>query len=110
MRGAIVAMVVGIICVVAGVVLIIVCWEQFKTMFWGALGPVVLLGGLLLAAIGWSEYEAAKQWREATSAVTQPKPEAKPAEAQPPSEAPKETQPEQPAQQPSEGQEASEQA
>lgn len=105
-------MVVGIICVVAGVVLIIVCWEQFKTMFWGALGPVVLLGGLLLAAIGWSEYEAAKQWQEATSAAAQPKPEAKPAEAQPSPEAPKETQPptEQQAQQPSEGQQTSEQA
>lgn len=105
-------MVVGIICVVAGVVLIIVCWEQFKTMFWGALGPVVLLGGLLLAAIGWSEYEAAKQWQAATSAATQPKSEAKPAEAQPSPEAPKETQPqpEQPTQQPTEEQQTSGQA
>jgi len=100
MRGALVAMVVGVICVVAGVVLIIVFWEQFKTMFWGALGPVVLLGGLLLAAIGWSEYEAAKQWQEATSQAAK-------VETKPSQEAP--AQPEQKTEQAAPEQQATEQ-
>jgi len=101
MRGALVAMVVGVVCVVAGVVLIIVFRYQFMMMFKGALGPVVLLGGLLLAAIGWSEYEAAKQWQEATSQAAK-------VETKPPQEAP--AQPEQKAEQPTAEQQATEQA
>lgn len=74
-------------------------WRQdVIVVFKGSLGPMLAIGGMLVIAIAWSEYQAAREMERLT-AQTQPTPPAPtppPAPAQPtPSEQPSEQQPSQ---------------
>jgi len=71
-KGTAIALVVGIVCVIVGIVLLVVWWSDFLTVLKGALGPMLALGGGLVIAIAWSEYQAAKEMERLTAQVQQP--------------------------------------
>ncbi len=70
-KGTMLALLVGIVLFVVGIVLLLVWWGDFLVVLKGALGPMLALGGVLIVAIAWSEYQAAKEMERLT-AQTQP--------------------------------------
>ncbi len=70
-KGTMVALLMGIVFMVVGIILVIVWWSDVLTVVKGALGPMLALGGLLAGIIAWSEYQAAKEM-ERLAAQTQP--------------------------------------
>lgn len=86
-KGTAIALVLGIVCVLVGIVLLIVWWADFVTVLKGALGPMLVLGGGLVIAIAWSEYQAAKEMERLTAQAQQAsQPQTQPAQTQPSSE------------------------
>ena len=69
-RGSLVAIAVGVLLAVAGV-LWTFTWkfEDFKTVFFGSVGIMLLLAGLLAVAIGYSEWQASKEFEQATADI-----------------------------------------
>ncbi|MCX7642861.1 MAG: hypothetical protein N2116_03495 [Armatimonadetes bacterium] len=86
-KGTAIALVLGIVCVIVGIVLLVVWWSDFVTVLKGALGPMLALGGGLVIAIAWGEYQAAKEMERLTSQAQQPsQPQTQPTQAQSSSE------------------------
>jgi len=92
-KGTMLAMVLGVVSIAVGVVLTIVWRGDVWMVIKGVLGPLFLLGGLLVCAIAYSEYQAAKemerltaQAQTQTAAPTQPTPSPPPTEQTPPSQ------------------------
>ncbi len=71
-KGTAIALVLGIVCVIVGIVLLVVWWGDFITVLKGALGPMLALGGGLVIAIAYSEYQAAKEMERLTAQTQQP--------------------------------------
>jgi len=70
-KGTAIALVMGIVCVIVGIVLLVVWREDFLTVLKGALGPMLALGGGLVIAIAYSEYQAAKEMERLTAQAQQ---------------------------------------
>ncbi len=70
-KGTAIALVMGIVCVIVGIVLLVVWWADFLTVLKGALGPMLALGGGLVIAIAYSEYQAAKEMERLTAQAQQ---------------------------------------
>ncbi|MFN4179358.1 MAG: hypothetical protein ACK4I8_03525 [Armatimonadota bacterium] len=86
-KGTAIALVLGIVFVIVGIVLLVVWWSDFITVFKGALGPMLALGGGLMIAIAWSEYQAAKEMERLTAQAQQPsQAQTQPTQTQPSSE------------------------
>ena len=86
-KGTAIALVLGIVCVIVGIVLLVVWWGDFVTVLKGALGPMLALGGGLVIAIAYSEYQAAKEMERLTAQAQQPsQPQTQPSQTQPSSE------------------------
>jgi uncharacterized membrane protein YidH (DUF202 family) len=86
-KGTMLAMVLGIVSIAVGVVLTIVWHEDVWRVIKGVLGPLFLLGGLLVCAIAYSEYQAAKEMERLTAQTqTQTAPPTQPATTTPSSE------------------------
>lgn len=71
-KGTMIALLLGIVAVIVGIVLLVVWWGDFLVVLKGALGPMMALGGLLVIAIAWSEYQAAKEMEKLTAQAQQP--------------------------------------
>lgn len=71
-KGTLVALVVGVLLAVLGVILTVVWFWDFWALFKGALGPMLVLGGILMALIAWSEYQAAREMERITAQTQQP--------------------------------------
>lgn len=82
-KGTMVALLVGIVAVIVGIALLVVWWGDFLVVLKGALGPMLALGGALVIAIAWSEYQAAKEMERLT---TQAQQQTQPSQAQPSAE------------------------
>lgn len=86
-KGTAIALVLGIVSVIVGIVLLVVWWVDFLTVLRGALGPMLALGGGLVIAIAWSEYQAAKEMERLTAQAQQPsQAQTQPTQTQPSSE------------------------
>ncbi|MFN3420306.1 MAG: hypothetical protein ACK40X_01095 [Armatimonadota bacterium] len=86
-KGTAIALVLGIVFVVVGIVLLVVWWSDFTIVLKGALGPMLALGGALMIAIAWSEYQAAKEMERLTAQAQQPsQAQTQPTQTQPSSE------------------------
>jgi hypothetical protein len=70
-KGTAIALVLGIVSVIVGIVLLVVWWPDFLTVLKGAIGPMLALGGGLVIAIAWSEYQAAKEMERLTAQAQQ---------------------------------------
>mgnify|MGYP005847768677 CR=1 FL=1 len=79
-KGTMVALLVGIVAVIVGIALLVVWWGEFLVVLKGALGPMLALGGALVIAIAWSEYQAAKEMERLTAQTQQ---QTQPSQAQP---------------------------
>ncbi len=66
----------GIVAVIVGIALIRAWWGSFLTVLTGSLGPMLAIGGLLVIAIAWSEYQAAREMERLTAQTQQPSPPA----------------------------------
>lgn len=82
-KGTMVALLVGIVSVIVGIALLVVWWEEFLVVLKGALGPMLALGGALVIAIAWSEYQAAKEMERLTAQTQQSQQQTQPSQAQP---------------------------
>jgi hypothetical protein len=71
-KGTMIAFLAGAVAVIVGIVLLVVWWDDFLVVLKGALGPMLALGGLLVIAIAWSEYQAAKEMERLTAQTQQP--------------------------------------
>jgi len=71
-KGTMIALLLGVVAVIVGIVLLVVWWGDFLVVLKGALGPMLALGGLLVIAIAWSEYQAAKEMERLTAQTQQP--------------------------------------
>lgn len=81
-KGTMVALLGGIVAVIAGVLLLVAWWGDFIVVLKGSLGPLLALGGLLVIAIGWSEHQAAREMQKLTAQAPTPTPQP-PAETKP---------------------------
>ncbi|MCS7192208.1 MAG: hypothetical protein NZ937_04400 [Armatimonadetes bacterium] len=70
-KGTMIAFLLGIVFVIVGIVLLIVWWDKFLEVLMGTLGPMLVLGGALVVAIAWSEYQAAKEMERLTAQTQQ---------------------------------------
>lgn len=66
-KGTIIALLLGAVAVIVGIVLLIVWWGDFLVVLKGALGPMLALGGGLVIVIAWSEYQAAREMERLTA-------------------------------------------
>lgn len=86
-KGSAIALVLGTVSVIVGIVLLVVWWSDFIIVLKGALGPMLALGGGLVIAIAWSEYQAAKEMERLTTQAQQPsQAQTQPTQTQPSSE------------------------
>lgn len=86
-KGTAIALVLGVVCVIVGIVLLVVWWSDFITVLKGALGPMLALGGGLVIAIAYSEYQAAKEMERLTTQAQQAsQPQTQSSQTQPSSE------------------------
>lgn len=86
-KGTAIALVLGVVCVIVGIALLVVWWGDFIIVLKGALGPMLALGGGLVIAIAYSEYQAAKEMERLTAQAQQPsQPQTQPSQTQPSSE------------------------
>ncbi len=70
-KGTMIALLLGVVAVIVGIVLVAAWWSDFLTVLKGALGPMLVLGGALVIAIAWSEYQAAKEMERLTTQAQQ---------------------------------------
>lgn len=66
------AVILGLIAAILGVVLIVVWWSQFLIVLAGCLGVTLLFGGALALAIGISEMRASRELEAATESTSTP--------------------------------------
>lgn len=66
-KGTMTAMVLGVVMAVAGLVLTILLRSAVWQVIQGIFGPLLLLGGALICAIAYSEYQAAKEMERLTA-------------------------------------------
>ncbi|MFA0749921.1 MAG: hypothetical protein SLRJCFUN_000324 [Candidatus Fervidibacter sp.] len=86
-KGTMLAMVLGVVFIAVGAVLTIVWRGDVWLVLKGILGPLLLLGGALVCAIAYSEYQAAKEMERLTAQTqTQTAPPTQPATTTPSSE------------------------
>lgn len=72
-KGTMMATVLGVVLAVVGLVLTILLHSAVWLVIKGVIGPLLLLGGVLICAIAYSEYQAAKEMERLTAqAQTQP--------------------------------------
>jgi hypothetical protein len=64
------AILIGAVCIVLGIILLAVWWPAFLAVLQGCLGITLLCGGLLALAIGISEMRAAKEFESAVPPAT----------------------------------------
>lgn len=70
-KGTMIAMLLGVVAVIVGIVLLVVWWPDFLTVLKGAIGPMLALGGALVIVIAWSEYQAAREMERLTTQAQQ---------------------------------------
>ncbi|MCS7264705.1 MAG: hypothetical protein NZ805_07720 [Armatimonadetes bacterium] len=70
-KGTMIALLLGAVSVIVGIVLLVVWWSDFLTVLKGALGPMLALGGGLVIVIAWSEYQAAREMERLTAQTQQ---------------------------------------
>ncbi len=70
-KGTMIALVLGIVSVIVGIALLVLWWEDFLKVLKGTLGPMLVLGGGLIIAIAWSEYQAAREMERLSTQAQQ---------------------------------------
>ena len=68
--GNMLAILIGAVCVVLGIVSLVGWWPLFVEVLMGCLGITLLCGGALALAIGISEMKAAKEFESAVPPAT----------------------------------------